>query len=141
VRAVEGNPQGRDMSLERQISVFLLTGIFFLPTAVLLSFTFAVRVDSMRHPLSGTRRKVFDAALYAATVAVFLLIAGLTRYAVTRAHAGPISLASNFTAIALWLFGLVGAFFGKHKLRVLLLLAQVTTVFAVWASMMSTFAD
>jgi hypothetical protein len=118
-----------------------MTALFFLPTAILLFFTLAVRLEKPRDPLSGVRLKIFDSALLISALAVVLLVAGLTRYAVTRTAASPFWIASNFTAIGLWALGCVGAFFGKNKGRLLLLLAQGTALFAAWACLMMTIAD
>lgn len=66
-----------------------ITSLFFLPTAILLFFTLAARLDKPRDPLSGVRLKIFDSALLISALAVVLLVAGLTRYAVTRTEASP----------------------------------------------------
>jgi hypothetical protein len=129
------------MSWRTVIGAIVAAGFVFLPSAVLLYFTFAVWLDKERGSLSEFRRNIFRGALLASIVAILLLIAGLVRYDVTREPANTVWRISNGAAMLAWAVGLMGAFFGTRNGRVLLVMTQVATFLSALFFMMGTVAD
>jgi hypothetical protein len=103
---------------------------------MLLTLALVAHLDSRRDGLTAVRRKIFDAALAVSLAGVLLLIAGLTRAVFSRDVVSTGWKVSNLSAIGFWFFGSVGAFFGKHNARVLLVMAQAATLLSAYAAIM-----
>jgi amino acid transporter len=110
------------------ISALGISGFFLLPAGVLLFMTFAVWTDRLRDQLSGTRRKVFRAALYISCAALITDMIWNVHFAGTG-DSPDYWYDLLWAVIVLWFLGFIGAFWGKGKGRILLVLTQI--VFAV----------
>jgi hypothetical protein len=122
------------------LAAVAFAGFVFLPAGVLLFMTFAVWSDQKGIDLSERRRATFRLATFTSLSAALMFAATDMHYLLTPKAPSRFWTAWFWTAFALWLIGMVGAFFGKHKGRILLLFAQCATLLCAFFCTLAIFA-
>ena len=109
----------------------LFSFILLLPAVMSLFFAWALWLDKKHLEKRCGRAQSFRWALFAATVATVLICIDGARFVDTQAPATGFFLVGNWTALVLWVLGIIGAFTGRGGSRVSLACWAVLLFFGV----------